>query len=70
MKIIDIWPRGYAHADGPKILRINDDVDPRQAAVTAFGPMATVYSVRQPVTFPVERISEKYARLMSQNDNS
>jgi hypothetical protein len=70
MKILNIWPYGYAHRDGPKILQIDDDVDPQRAAIAAFGPMATVYSVRQRITAPVEKVSESYARMMSQNDNS
>lgn len=70
MKIVEVWPRGYAHQDGTSRLEIEDHVDPARAATSAFGALATVYSVRPAKPAPVEPISEAYARMMSRNDNS
>jgi len=70
MKIIEVWPRGYAHEDGIKELRIADDENPNLAAYVAFGPAARIRSWRPAVQAPVEPVDEAYARMMSRNDNS
>jgi hypothetical protein len=70
MKIVEVWPRGYAHQDGTSRLTIEDDADPQRAASAKFGSFARVSSVRPANPPVVEPVSEAYARMMSQHDNS
>lgn len=68
MKIIEIWPRGYAHESGLARVTVADDVDPASEA-RKFGALACVFSVR-PILPKVEDVDPAYARMMSRNDNS
>jgi hypothetical protein len=70
MKIVEIWAKGYADADGLSRITITDDADPAREARKAFGSFATVCSVRDANPPKVEPVSEEYARVMSKNDNS
>lgn len=68
MKIIEIWPRGYAHESGLTRVTVADDVDPA-VVVRNYGPLARVASVR-PILPKVADVDPAYARMMSRNDNS
>ena len=70
MKIVKVWPLGYASPSGLAILTIADDANPDVAACAAFGSFAKVSSVRPAIPPTVEPVSEAYARMMSKNDNS
>jgi hypothetical protein len=70
MKIVEIWAKGYADADGLSRITIPDDADPAREARKAFGSFATVCSVRDANPPKAEPVSEDYARIMSKNDNS
>jgi hypothetical protein len=70
MKIVQVWPKGYAAPGGLTALTIDDDADPARAARAACGMFAAVFSVRPAIPRKVEPVSEAYARTMSRNDNS
>ena len=70
MKIVEVWPRGYAHQEGTSRLTIEDHVNPARAVIAAYGSLAKISSVRPANPAPVEPVSEEYARMMSRNDNS
>lgn len=69
-KIVEIWPRGYAHQDGLARITIADDADPAREVRKQFGGIASIFSVRPANPPPVEPLDEAYARAMSRNDNS
>jgi hypothetical protein len=70
MKIIDVWAKGYADHTGLSRLTVEDHVDPAVAARKTFGSFARVAGVRPAIAPVVPPVSEAYARMMSQNDNS
>jgi hypothetical protein len=70
MRIVEFWPRGYAHEDGPGRMLIADDGDPAAKVRAVHGPVAAVFSVRPAVIELRPPVSEAYARAMSRNDNS
>lgn len=70
MIIVEVWAKGYADQTGLSRLTIEDHVDPAVAAKNAFGSFARVAGVRPVNPVAVPPVSEAYARMMSQNDNS
>lgn len=46
MKIVEVWPRGYAHQDGTKRIEIEDNQDAVTEVRKQFGGLATIFSVR------------------------
>lgn len=65
--IVEIWPRGYAHEDGLKRLRVAHGADFAYEARKAFGMSASVYSSRE--SRPISRgesFSQEYIKEMSQ----
>jgi hypothetical protein len=70
MKIVEVWPKGYAHESGLKRLTVDDDANPWTAVRAAFGPWATVAGIRPARAAPAEVFSLEYIREMSKNDNS
>lgn len=64
--IVEIWPRGYAHDEGRKVLRMAHCADHSSEARKAFGMGAAVYAKRE--AYPIRRVenfSPEYIREMS-----